>query len=36
VGTHADKIVIIYIREFFPNLDAFIRKYCKEEGSISE
>jgi hypothetical protein len=27
---------VIYIRDFFPGLDTFIRKYCKEEGAITE
>lgn len=36
MGIHADKLIVLYIREFFPGLDAFIRKYCKEEGAIAE
>jgi vacuolar protein sorting-associated protein 52 len=35
IGTFADKLIVIYIREFFPGLDAFIRKYAKEEGAIA-
>ena len=27
---------MIYIKDFFPGLDTFIRKYCKEEGGITE
>lgn len=36
IGAHADKLIVLYIRDFFPGLDAFIRKYCKEEGAIAE
>lgn len=32
----SDKIVTGYIRDFFPNLDLFIQKYCKEEQGINE
>lgn len=31
----ADRLVGIYIREYFPHLHGFIRAYGKEESSIS-
>jgi hypothetical protein len=36
IGVYADKLIVIYIRDFFPGLDTFIRKYAKEEGAIAE
>jgi hypothetical protein len=36
IGSYADKLISIYIKDFFPALDAFIRKHCKEEGAITE
>ena len=29
MGVYIDKINVLYIKELFPNLDIFVRKYCK-------
>lgn len=36
IGAISDKIVTSYIRDFFPSLQNFIAKYCKEEGAGEE
>ena len=30
------KIVSLYIKDFFPSVDSFIKKYCKDEGMTGE
>ena len=32
IGHISDKIVTSYIKDFFPALQNFISKFCKEEG----
>lgn len=36
IGSYADKLIGIYLKDFFPALDTFVRKYSKEEGAITE
>jgi hypothetical protein len=30
------KTVSLYIKDFFPSVDGFIKKYCKDEGMSAE
>lgn len=36
ISSYADKLVGIYLKDFFPALDGFMKKYFKEEGAITE
>ena len=36
ISSYADKLIGNYLKDFFPALDAFMRKYSKEEGAITE
>jgi hypothetical protein len=36
ISQHADKIVVIYMKDYFKSLEGFIKSYCKEEGAITE